>query len=151
MIRSFMSGGVLVVALAAPCFAQEQCVAPKTPVIPDGAKATPNQIIATQNEINAFAAASDNFQNCLVQAFARRKAAAAQNNAEIDPGLQTTVQVKSAAQRMMHSRWQPPGAPLWKPSTKHRNANGLRRQHLQWAVAVMQAAVRGAWAGIRAG
>jgi hypothetical protein len=99
MIRSFIAGGVLAVALAATCFAQEQCVAPKTPVIPDGAKATPNQIIATQNEIKAFATASDNFQNCLMQEFARQKAAAAQNNAEIDPGLQTAVQVKSAAQR----------------------------------------------------
>ena len=99
MFRAFLCGGVLVLALAAPCLAQEQCVAPKMPVIPDGAKATPNQIIAAQNYIKAYATASDDYQSCLVKEFARQKAAAAQNNAEIDPGLQTAVQVKSAAQR----------------------------------------------------
>ena len=98
MIRA-LSGGVLVLALAVPVLAQEQCVAPKAPVIPDGAKATANQIVAAQNEIKVFATASDSFQACLAQEYARQRAAAAQNNAELDPNLQTAVQVKSAAQR----------------------------------------------------
>ena len=99
MIRTFLSGGVLVLALAAPGWAQEQCVAPRAPIIPDGAKATPNQIIAAQSDIKAYAAASDNYQSCLAQEIARQKAAAAQNNAELDPNLQSAVQIKSAAQR----------------------------------------------------
>jgi hypothetical protein len=99
MIRKFLSGGALVIALAAPAWAQEQCVAPKAPVIPDGAKATPNQIIAAQNEIKAYAAAADNYQSCLAQEIARQRAAAAQNSAELDPSLQSAVQVKSTAQK----------------------------------------------------
>ena len=99
MIRKFLSGGALVIALAAPAWAQAQCVAPKAPVIPDGAKATANQIIAAQNEIKAYAAASDNYQSCLAQEMARQKAAAAQNNAELDLSLQSAVQVKSTAQK----------------------------------------------------
>lgn len=99
MIRKFLSAGVLVIAIAAPAWAQDQCVTPKAPVVPDGARATPNQIVAAQNDIKAFVAASDNYQSCLTQEIARQKALAAQNNAELDPNLQTTVQAKSVAQR----------------------------------------------------
>jgi hypothetical protein len=99
MIRKFLSGGALVIALAAPVWAQDQCVAPRAPVIPDGAKATSGQIIATQNEIKAYAAASDNYQSCLAQDIVRQRTLATQNNAELDPNLQAATQVKSTAQR----------------------------------------------------
>jgi len=98
MIREFLPAGLLVIAIAAPAWAQDQCVAPKAPAVPDGARATPNQIVATQNDIKAFVAASDTYQSCLAQEIARQKALAAQNNAELDPNIQTTVQAKSVAQ-----------------------------------------------------
>lgn len=99
MIRNVLLCAAVVVAMAAPARAQDQCVAPKAPAIPDGAKATANQIIAAQNEIKAYAAASDSFQKCLAQELARQDALAKQNSTEPDPGLLSAVQVKSAAQR----------------------------------------------------
>jgi len=99
MVRKLFVGGAMMIALAAPAWAQDQCVAPKPPAIPDGAKATPNQIIAAQNEIKTYAASSDSYQSCLAQEIDRQKAIAAQNNGELDPDVQSAVQVKSAAQR----------------------------------------------------
>ena len=95
MIRKFLSGAAMVIALAAPAWAQDQCAVPKSPAIPDGAKATPNQIVAAQDDIKAFAAASENYQSCMARELARQKALATQN----DPGLQTALQGKSDAQR----------------------------------------------------
>ena len=99
MIRKFLSGAAMVIALAAPAWAQDQCAVPKSPAIPDGAKATPNQIVAAQDDIKAFAAASENYQSCMARELARQKALATQNSAELDPGLQTALQGKSDAQR----------------------------------------------------
>lgn len=98
MIRKFLLVGALVVAIVGPARAQDQCVAPKAPVIPDGARATPNQILAAQNEIKNFAAASDNYQHCLAEDIARQKVLAARSATELDPGVQIAAQAKSAAQ-----------------------------------------------------
>lgn len=98
MIREFWLVAAVVTALTAPGRAQDQCVAPKAPAIPDGARATANQIITAQSEIKAYAAASDNYQKCLAQELARQDALAKQNSTEPDPGLLSAVQVKSAAQ-----------------------------------------------------
>jgi hypothetical protein len=97
MIHKLCFGAALL--LVAPAWAQDQCVAPKTPAIPDGGRATATQILAAQNEIKAYVAASDNYQNCLAQEFTRQQAVSRQNNSELDPNLQATMQVKSAAQR----------------------------------------------------
>jgi len=99
MIGKLLAGAVFLFALAGPVRAQDQCVAPKAPAVPDGAKATSNQIIAAQNEIKAYAAATDGYQNCLAQELARQDALAKQNNAELDPNILSAVQVKSTAQR----------------------------------------------------
>ena len=99
MIRKILSGGVIAIALAAPAWAQDQCVAPAAPAIPDGAKAAPTQIVAAQNDIKAYAEAADKYQACLAQELARQKDLAKQNNAEFDPKIQTALEGKSDAQR----------------------------------------------------
>jgi hypothetical protein len=99
MIRKILSGGVMMIALAAPAWAQDRCVAPAAPAIPDGAKAAPNQIVAAQNDIKAYAAAADNYQACLAQELARQKDLAKQNNSEFDPKIQTALEIKGDAQR----------------------------------------------------
>src|SRR6266700_4951740 len=73
MIREILLGSIFFIALTAPTMAQDQCVAPIAPVIPDGARATSAQIIAEQNEIKAFATASDNYQTCLAAEIGRQK------------------------------------------------------------------------------
>ena len=99
MIRKIISGSALLIALTAPAMAQDQCVLPLAPSIPDGARATPAQIIAAQNDIKAFAAASDNYQACLAAEISRQKDLAKQTNVEFDPKIQAAIEVKAAAQR----------------------------------------------------
>jgi hypothetical protein len=99
MIRKILSGAAMVIVLAAPALAQDQCVAPAVPAIPDGAKAAPNQIVAAQNDIKAFAAASDNYQACLAQELGRQKDLAKQNNSEFDPKIQAALETNGQTQR----------------------------------------------------
>ena len=99
MIRKILFGGVVFIALTAPAMAQDQCAAPAAPAIPGGARATSAQIVTAQNDIKAFAAASDNYQACLVREIARQKDLAKQNNVAFDPNIQTALETKAAAQR----------------------------------------------------
>ena len=99
MIRNILLGGALFIALTAPAMAQDQCVAPTAPAIPDGARATSAQVIATQNDIKAFATASDTYQACLAAEISRQKDLAKQTNVEFDPKIQATIEVKAGAQR----------------------------------------------------
>jgi hypothetical protein len=99
MIRTFLLSNAILIVLAASAAAQEQCVAPAAPAIPDGARATPPQIVAAQNEIKVFATASDGFQACLAQELSRQKDLATKNNAEIDPSVPAALSAKAAAQR----------------------------------------------------
>jgi hypothetical protein len=99
MIRKILLGGIAFVALTAPAMAQDQCAAPAAPAIPGGARATGTQIVSAQNDIKAFAAASDDYQACLVREIARQKDLAKQNNVAFDPNIQTALETKAAAQR----------------------------------------------------
>src|SRR5882762_406435 len=89
MIREILLGSALFIALAVPPMAQDQCVAPTAPAIPDGARATTAQIVTTQNDIKSFAAASDNYQACLATEIGRQKDLAKQTNVEFNPNIQT--------------------------------------------------------------
>jgi hypothetical protein len=99
MIRKILLGGGLFIALTAPAMAQDQCVAPTAPAVPEGSKATPAQIITAQNDIKSFAAASDSYQACLAAEISRQKDLAKQTNVEFDPKIQAAIEVKAGAQR----------------------------------------------------
>ena len=99
MIRKILLGGAWLIAFIAPVLAQDPCAAPSAPKIPSGARAKVAQIIAAQNDIKAFATASDNYQACLAAEIARQKDLAKQNNVAFDPNIQTALETKAAAQR----------------------------------------------------
>ncbi|HXJ00296.1 MAG TPA: hypothetical protein VNH44_03685 [Micropepsaceae bacterium] len=99
MIRKILSSCALIAALAAPALAQDPCVAPPAPTVPDGAKATPSQIVSAENDVKAFAAASDKYQTCLAREIGRQKDLAKQNNVEFDPNIQATLETQGGAQR----------------------------------------------------
>jgi hypothetical protein len=99
MIREILLSSTFFIALTAPAMAQDPCVVPTAPTIPDGARATPAQIISAQNDIKAFATASDNYQACLAAEIARQKDLAKQTNVEFDPKIQAAIEVKAGAQR----------------------------------------------------
>src|SRR3979409_2671298 len=89
MIRKILLGSALFIALTGPTMAQDPCVAPAAPVIPDGARATPAQIVTAQNDIKVFAAASDSYQACLATEISRQKDLA------LDPNIQAALEVKA--------------------------------------------------------
>jgi hypothetical protein len=122
MIREILLGGALFIALSAPVMAQDPCAAPAAPRIP-GARATTAQIIAAQNNIKAYATASDNYQACLVVELGRQKDLAKQNNLEFDPNIQTGLETKAAAQRKDVERI----AAAWGASVQAFNQAQLRR------------------------
>ena len=99
MIRNILFGGIVFIALIAPAMAQDQCAAPAAPAIPDGARATSGQIVTAQNDIKAFATASDNYQACLAAEIGRQKDLAKQNNVAFDPSIQTALETKGSTQR----------------------------------------------------
>jgi hypothetical protein len=99
MIRKFLLSGAWLMAFAAPVMAQDPCAAPDAPKIPSGARVTTAQIIAAQNDIKAFATASDNYRICLVAELSRQKDFAKQNNVDFDPNIQAGLETKAAAQR----------------------------------------------------
>ena len=50
---------------ALPAAAQDQCVVPYAPTVPDGANATREQIVAARDQVHAFIRDSDSYQRCL--------------------------------------------------------------------------------------
>ena len=124
MIRRILFGGAVFIALTAPTMAQDQCVAPKAPTIPDGARATPAQIVTAQNDIKAFAAASENYQACLAQEIGRQRDLAKQNNVEFDSSIQTALETKGGAQRKDVERV----AAVWGATVQAFNAAQQRKQ-----------------------
>jgi hypothetical protein len=124
MIRKILFGGALFIAFTTPSMAQDPCAAPSAPAIPGGARATTAQIITAQNDIKAFATASDNFQACLAAELGRQKDLAKQNNVEFDPNIQTGLETKAAAQRKDVERV----AAAWNAAVQSFNSAQLRKQ-----------------------
>src|SRR6478672_2812036 len=124
MIRKILSAGAIVLVFAAPAWAQDQCVAPAAPEIPDGAKATPAQIVAAQTAIKSYAAGSDTYQACLVREIARQKDLAKQTNVEFDAQIQAAIEVKAVAQRKDVQRI----ATMWGASVQAFNELQQRKQ-----------------------
>ena len=124
MIRQLLSASAIVFVFAAPAWAQDQCVAPTTPEIPDGAKATSAQIIAAQTAIKSYAAASDTYQTCMTREIARQKDLAKQTNVEFDPQIQAAIEGKADAQRKDVQRI----ATMWGASVDAFNVAQQRKQ-----------------------
>ena len=69
-MRKMFLGGAMAIALAAPAWAEDQCVAPTAPTILDGARSTKAQITKTLDEVKAFVTASDEYQACMLRQIA---------------------------------------------------------------------------------
>jgi hypothetical protein len=116
MIRKILLGSALFIAFTAPSMAQDPCAAPAAPKIPA-------QIIAAQNDIKAFATATDKFQACLATELGRQKDFAKQNDLPFDPNIQTGLETKAAAQRKDVER----AAAAWNAAVQAFNQAQLRK------------------------
>ena len=123
-VRKILIGAVVLAVATRAAIAQQECAAPAAPAIPDGAKATPAQILATQTSLKAFAAASDNFQVCIAHEIERQKALAKEQSVDVDPVVQGTLIAKSAAQRQDAERL----ASAWGASVQAFTAAQQRRE-----------------------
>ena len=93
MIRRICLGVVALAAFAAPAMAQDACVTPYAPTVPDGTTATKEQILSARDQVMAFIKASDDFQACLKLYLEQQMAAAARDKdkKEIDPALKKAI------------------------------------------------------------
>ena len=76
MNRVLLAGVGLVFGFTTSAMAQEACVRPTPPTVIDGKTATTEQIATMRKAVSEFIAASDTFQNCVLDGLdAQRKAA----------------------------------------------------------------------------
>jgi hypothetical protein len=70
MRKIVLCGAIMTMVLATPAAAQEQCVSPTAPPLPDGARSTKVQITNALDTVKAFIAASDDYQACMLRQIA---------------------------------------------------------------------------------
>ena len=89
-----------------PCFAQSNtaCVAPTAPQVNiDPASATMTQMVAAVNDVKAFIAASDQYQDCLNKDIAAKKAAASPDR-PFDPAIERELDARGEANQSLKQR-----------------------------------------------
>jgi hypothetical protein len=65
MFKKYGLAAILVIAGAAPAFADDTCQVPPVPAAIDGTSATADQMRASIAAFNAFSKASDTYQGCI--------------------------------------------------------------------------------------
>ena len=88
MMRVGFGFVVLLGVFAGPASAQVECIAPFSPVVPDGATATQEQLNNVREQVEAFVRESDEYQNCLVTSLRQIEAEAARDpDEQVDPAV----------------------------------------------------------------
>jgi hypothetical protein len=103
MIRG-ISLAAAVLFLAVPAMAQDACVVPYAPTVPNGETATRDQILATRDLVMAFIKASDDYQNCLRVYLDQETATAARESRQVDAALRASVIAKGDASQREKER-----------------------------------------------
>jgi hypothetical protein len=89
----FLSAAALMM-LAGPAMAQNRCVTPNAPLVPDGKTATAAQLIATSADVKKFIKDSDDYQNCLLTDLATQQDQAKKDKKELDPTVKAAIESK---------------------------------------------------------
>ena len=101
MIRGLCLSVATLVAFAVPAMAQDSCVTPYAPTVPDGTTASKEQILSARDQVMAFLKASDDYQLCLKTYLDQQVAAAAKDKdnktKEVDPALKKSIVDKGDA------------------------------------------------------
>ena len=66
MVRVSLASLAFLVLLAGPALADNKCVQPYAPDVPNGGTATKDQMLTAHDEVTAFIKASDNYQECVL-------------------------------------------------------------------------------------
>jgi hypothetical protein len=105
MLKSLGIGLAFGCLWALPCFAQgTACAAPAAPAVNvDPVHATKDQMVAAVNEVKAFIAASDQYQDCLDKNMTAQKAAATPDK-PFDPAIERELVARAAANQSLKQR-----------------------------------------------
>ena len=87
MLKKFGLAAVLLVAGAAPAFAEDTCQAPPVPVAVDGTTVARDQLVAAIAAVKTYIAASDTYQQCINDYVTAQKAQADKDKKPMDPAL----------------------------------------------------------------
>lgn len=77
------------------------CAEPATPAIVDGTSATKEALIANIHLVKAFLQDSDQYQQCLGNAYVAQKAQADKNKVTLDPSIKTAMLAKVDANQKL--------------------------------------------------
>jgi hypothetical protein len=66
MLGKSFAPAIIFLCAASAATAQENCIAPFTPAIPDGTAATPEEMNAARENVMAFLRDSESYQNCML-------------------------------------------------------------------------------------
>jgi hypothetical protein len=88
MVRSLALSAVALALLTAPASAQNSCVQPYAPRIPNGTAATKDQMLTAQNEVKTFIRDSDAYQECILRDVRGQREAARRDQKTLDPSIE---------------------------------------------------------------
>jgi hypothetical protein len=88
MVRSLVLSAVAVLVLASPASAQNSCVQPYAPTVPNGTAANKDQMLAAQNEVKTFIRDSDAYQECILRDVRGQREAARRDQKTLDPAIE---------------------------------------------------------------
>ena len=91
MLRTGMSSLFGFVLLTGAAHAQGNCLEPYPPVIPDGATASEEEVLAVQAQVRAFIADSDSYQSCLGVYIRQMDEEATRSREPVDAALRASM------------------------------------------------------------
>jgi hypothetical protein len=99
MTRGICLSTVALVMLAAPAFAQDKCMAPIAPVIPNGRTAAVADLVQANKDVVSFIKSSDDYQSCLLADLQSQIDAAKDNKDKkgLDPAIKKAIEAKGDA------------------------------------------------------
>jgi len=87
MFKKFGLAAVLLVAGAAPSFAEDTCQVPPVPASVDGATVSHDGMVAAIAAVKAYQTASDTYQTCITDYVAAQNAQADKDKKAHDPNM----------------------------------------------------------------
>jgi hypothetical protein len=106
MKRGIWLSAAALAFLASPAFAQAQdmCMAPPAPVVPNGRTEEASALVQAQKDVVAFIKASDEYQNCLLAEISAVDKAAKDSKTPIDPAIKKGLEAKGDANQKEKER-----------------------------------------------
>ena len=103
MTRGICLSTVALVMLAAPAFAQDKCMAPVAPVVPNGKTASVSDLVQANKDVVAFIKASDDYQSCLLADLQSQIDQAKDNKDKkgLDPAIKKAIEAKGDANQKL--------------------------------------------------